>query len=97
MRLVDTDALLLPDDNSDKVLVIGPNSGKTLHIAYGLLKLKVKNAPTIDPVHAAGGCYCRECIYATRPGDNIVHCDNFERDMMPDDYCSVGERREAAE
>lgn len=51
--------------------------------------------PTIDPVHAAGGCYCRECIYATRPGDNIVHCDNFERDMMPDDYCSVGERKEA--
>ena len=38
---------------------------------------------------------CRECIYATRPGDNIVYCDNFERDMMPDDYCSVGERKEA--
>lgn len=38
---------------------------------------------------------CRECIYATRPGNNIVHCDNFERDMMPDDFCSVGERKEA--
>ena len=37
---------------------------------------------------------CRECIYATRPEDNIVYCDNFERDMMPDDYCSVGERRD---
>lgn len=37
---------------------------------------------------------CRECAYATRPGDNIIYCDNFERDMMPDDYCSVGERKE---
>lgn len=37
---------------------------------------------------------CRECAYATRPGDNIVHCYNFERDMMPDDYCSVGYRAE---
>ena len=50
------------------------------------------NAPTIDAVPVVR---CRECIYATRPGDNIVYCDNFERDMMPDDYCSVGERKEA--
>ena len=53
----------------------------------------IENTPTIDPVHAAGGCYCRECVYANRPGDNIVYCDNFERDMMPNDYCSVGERK----
>lgn len=39
---------------------------------------------------------CRECAYATRPGDNIIYCDNFERDMMPDDYCSVGYRKEDA-
>ena len=50
------------------------------------------NAPTISAVPVV---MCRECIYATRPGDNIVYCDNFERDMMPDDYCSVGERKEA--
>lgn len=37
---------------------------------------------------------CRECAYATRPGDNIIYCDNFERDMVPDDYCSVGYREE---
>lgn len=23
----------------------------------------VMNTPTIDPVHAAGGCYCKECKY----------------------------------
>lgn len=55
----------------------------------------LENASTIDPVHAAGGCYCRECICATRPGDNLVYCDNLERDMMPDDFCSVGAKKEA--
>lgn len=51
----------------------------------------IDSAPTIDAVPVVR---CRECIYATRPEDNIVYCDNFERDMMPDDYCSVGERRD---
>ena len=50
------------------------------------------NAPTISAVPVVR---CRECIYATSPGANIVYCDNFERDMMPDDYCSVGKRKEA--
>ena len=36
---------------------------------------------------------CRECIYCSWQGDNLVYCDNFERDVMPDDYCSVGERK----
>lgn len=51
----------------------------------------LKAIPTIDAVPVVR---CRECVYATRPGNNIVYCDNFERDMMPDDYCSVGERKE---
>lgn len=25
----------------------------------------VEQTPPIDPVHAAGGCYCKECIYQT--------------------------------
>ena len=57
------------------------------------LKQCIDEAPTIDAVPVVR---CRECIYATRPGDNIVYCDNFERDMMPDDYCSVGEKKEAS-
>ena len=61
--------------------------------AYDVVdKDDIIDAPTIS---AAPVVKCRECVYATRPGDNIVHCDNFERDMMPDDYCSVGERKEA--
>ena len=50
----------------------------------------LKAIPTIDAVPVVR---CRECIYCSWQGDNLVHCDNFERDMMPDDYCSVGERK----
>lgn len=53
----------------------------------------IESVPAADVVEVVR---CRECAYATRPGDNIVYCDNFERDMMPDDYCSVGYRAEDA-
>lgn len=39
MRLIDADAILKADENSDKALVLG--SGKSLEIAYALLKKKV--------------------------------------------------------
>ena len=59
------------------------------HMNHGPINIDL--GPDVVPV-----VRCRECIYATRPGDNIVYCDNFERDMMPDDYCSVGEKKEAS-
>jgi hypothetical protein len=64
----------------------------TDHESVSGILTKLSKQPTIDAVPVVR---CRECVYATRPGNNIVHCDNFERDMMPDDFCSVGERREA--
>lgn len=36
---------------------------------------------------------CCECVHKGKEGENIVFCENFERDMMPDDFCSAGERR----
>lgn len=37
---------------------------------------------------------CKDCINATNPGSNIVFCDYFERDMMPDDFCNCFEPKE---
>ena len=37
---------------------------------------------------------CCKCIHRDDKGENIVFCKNFNRDMMPDDFCSVGERKE---
>lgn len=31
---------------------------------------------------------CRECGNACDVGDNLLRCDIFDRDMMPDDFCS---------
>ena len=98
MRLVDADALLLPDDNSDKVLIIGTR-GKSIKLAYSLLKLKINNAPTIDPIRAAGGCYCVEC----RHKDDCIRRIKFigrnpvleqnTYEYHPLEFCSYGQRK----
>lgn len=31
---------------------------------------------------------CGECENACDVGDNLLRCDIFDRDMMPDDFCS---------
>lgn len=51
MRLVDADAILKADENSDKALVLG--SGKALEIAYALLKKKVADAKRLLAKQAA--------------------------------------------
>ena len=51
--------------------------------------LKRHNSRVAPPVGR-----CKDCINATNPGSNIVFCDYFERDMMPDDFCSCFEPRE---
>ena len=55
--------------------------------------------PTIDPVYAAGGCYCRECTYAEHllngAGKRYEHCKYEDEDSirLPDDFCSLGQRK----
>ena len=62
----------------------------------------IKNAPTIDAVHAAGGCYCWECehwtgialgmrckLYSFPPNAFIL--------SQPDSFCSRGKRKEPAD
>lgn len=47
--------------------------------------------PTIDPIHAAGGCYCRECKYYL---PDYICGWNSSDGWLPDDFCSYGRRRE---
>jgi len=56
-------------------------------------------APEVDPVHAAGGAYCRECELRK---DNIYgsYCGRYTqeaRSVAPDGFCSYGRRREGGE
>lgn len=50
------------------------------------------NCPTIDPVHAAGVCYCRECRNYNKP--RLGWCSHHMDRENPDDFCSWGKRQE---
>lgn len=52
----------------------------------------IEDAPTIDPVHAAGACYCRECRNYNKP--RLGWCSHHMDRENPDDFCSWGKRRE---
>lgn len=60
----------------------------------------IDEQPIIDPVHAAGGCYCGECKYRTKDTQwtRAGFCGRRDAGPMmiarPDDFCSRGERRE---
>ena len=47
--------------------------------------------PTIDPVTAAGACYCRECKHWQEHYD---YCKEFAEERNQGDFCSWGQRRE---
>ena len=56
------------------------------------------NAPSIDPVHAAGGRYCYECKYWTGGFDGRCLMHSRGKDVIwysyASDFCRRGERRE---
>lgn len=69
----------------------------------------IEDAPTIDPVHAAGACYCRECTCWNRHDDILPdggfpdwgYCSKMldsdseiEITTLENDFCSWGQRRE---
>lgn len=55
---------------------------------------RLNEQPAIDPIHAAGGCYCRECKHR-----ETVLCPMSEvyeypwKDTRDNDFCSRGEPR----
>lgn len=57
---------------------------------------KLSKQPTIDPVVAAGGCYCRECRWGQIDDISTMHCHKYHTHKQPDGFCSDGQRKEAA-
>ena len=55
--------------------------------------------PTVDPVHAAGGCYCWECKngkeWENRNGITAFKCTLLCVDISPEAFCSYGRREES--
>lgn len=94
MRLIDADMLPMALDG---------------HIV-SIWKKDLDAVPTIDPVHAAGGCYCKECAFWLRDSailpdgkpanwgycDKLLDSDSGEEIMTAEmGFCSYGERKEA--
>lgn len=97
MELIDRDALDFSFDRrcfseGDEQYVRGVDD------AIGV----VTNATTVDPIHAAGGCYCRECKYKDECirriefiGRNpVLEQNTYE--YHPLSFCSYGQREEVA-
>lgn len=64
---------------------------------------QIKLMRTVDPVHAAGGCYCRECVYYKiceewDTGKRML-CEIHHHSYLGHDgdeyFCSWGQRKEA--
>lgn len=55
--------------------------------------IKLSKQPTIDPVHAAGGCYCEECARK-----NTTACPAYDAPFMRTSlrikFCSEGKPKE---
>ena len=64
------------------------------------MEVFINTAPAVDPIRAAGGCYCRECRYSSYDAEyNKRWCnrDNGCREVKTDGsgYCDLSEPREA--
>ena len=80
MRLIDADALI------ERIKYSSHDYEKVrIDTVTGCL-LTDFISPTIDPVHAANACYCKECWYYTEWGE----CKEFGDIMKPDEFCSRG-------
>lgn len=96
MRLIDADAILKADENSDKALVLG--SGKSLEIAYALLKKKVEDAPTVDAVVVTRCKECKHKGWVQEPchGKSVDYCKVWDCTLrdLESTFCSYGERKD---
>ena len=62
----------------------------------------LSKSPTIDPIHAARGCYCQECKYYSRKPDDShgqmeSFCKKLNRDPTYIRFCGYGERKNGGE
>lgn len=95
MRLIDGDEILKADEKSDKTLVLG--SGKSLEIAYALLKKKVEDAPTVDAVVVTRCKDCKHKGWVQEPchGKSVDYCKVWDCTLrnLETTFCSYGERK----
>lgn len=88
MRLIDADSLI--ERLKFKRRLNGNIPDKCA--GYDSAIAQANKLPSVDPVHAAGACYCRECRNYNKP--RLGWCSHHMDRENPDDFCSYGKRRE---
>lgn len=64
----------------------------TPHCDVATALMIANNAPNIDPIKAAGGCYCQECKWYEDNGVCGWTSTNSTKNLRDaDDFCSDGE------
>ena len=58
------------------------------------VRIVIKMAETIDPVHAAGACYCKECFHSELNfmPDDTYWCNRCNCVMPLNGFCSEGRK-----
>lgn len=84
MRLIDADRL-----NRKKKYQFQTKGGCFPKAEWFLKLDDVFRASTIDPVHAAGGCYCFECQKFDHDG-GAGFCNQWGKWTLCSDFCSRG-------
>lgn len=94
-RLIDANALSKKwQDMLD--IKTGEKEEIAVYKIFEILIKRLSQEPTIDPVHASGACYCRECKHYDH-GCCVVKRyigDDHIISMPQDGFCSFGQRRE---
>lgn len=69
---------------------------KTKGIGDIVNRKQIESMEAIDPVHAAGGCYCRECKQGqgAREYPGMIYCKAAYGYRRQNGFCSAGERKE---
>ena len=80
MRLVDADS--------------AKNSFSDFGVTGRALRRMFDDLPTVDPIHATGGCYCRECRYADNSAGPNILCKKFYGAGSMDGFCYWGQKED---
>lgn len=97
-RLIDADKAL---SELKPITLQMEKSAMLLSDASLMMKNWICRQPSVDPIHAAGGCYCKECLYKEclyKEEDETVSlikywCNLHDVTMPLNGFCSEGKNK----
>lgn len=93
MRLIDADKAL---SELKPITLEMEKSAMLLSDASLMMKNWICRQPSVDPIHAAGGCYCKECL-CKEENETVplikYWCNLHDITMPLNGFCSEGKNK----